>query len=327
MKNYFTSKKSLQKVSIPTVKDFRNTLFDNNNVVEQPKQEQVVVSKPDLSSTSFVDSGIKLLMTKDYDRFIFRKDNRKIDYRKIHRLVKSIKKTGALVVPGTVNGKLEIIDGQSRLLALKHLAETEGIYLPFYFTIQENYGAAEMIAMNSTADTWKNPEYLDHHVENKNENYLLFEKFMRDFDWLNISTAKIIFTGRIDGTREYYNDENDNRRTIRATDFKEGLLAPDDINLAYERAEQLDALGEYYDNFKNTNFVKAFLNVKKVKGFDYEELLSQFERVFTNKRNDKFQIKDDLKHTINSYRDCINDIYNFKKHEHKCLNLRSVKRK
>ena len=325
MKNLFTSQKTLQKSKIPSVQELRS-LFNNYDEPEQKQQEEVV-AKPKLSTESFVDSGIKLYMTTNYDNFVFRNDNRQIDYRKIHRLVKSIKKSGALVVPGTVNGKMEVIDGQSRLLALKHLADTEGIYLPFYFTIQENYGAEEMIAMNSTSDTWKNDAYMRHYIKNNNENYLIFEKFLNDFEWLNLSTARIIFTGKIDGTREYYNDEKtDKRLTIRATDFKEGLLVPDDLNLAYERAYQLEALGKYYKNFKNTNFVKAFLNIKKVRGFSFQELCGQFEKVFNNKRNDKYQIKDDVKHTINSYRDCMNDIYNFKKHESNCLNLRSIKR-
>ena len=327
MKDLFTA---IQTSKIPSVQDVKDYLSSN----ETPKKEPA-------SRKSFTESGVKVMQTTDYDSLRLRKDNRPIDFKHVQRLVKSILENGVLMIPGIINADNEIIDAQHRWAALKQIFETTGKKLPFYFIIEENYGAAEMISSNALGNIWRKPDYLNHYVKNENPNYLLFNKFREDFEWTNNSTAEIMFTGKIDGAnsvrekisvdneeaRKFKDGKKDNKNEIgRAKVFEYGLLETDDINLAYERAYQLEALGQYYKNFTNTNFVKAFLQLKKINGFSFHELLSQFEKVFTNKRNDKYQIKDDLKHTITSYRDCLNDIYNFKKHESKCLNLRSIKR-
>lgn len=336
MKDLFTNKKSLERSKIPSVQELRS-LFSN---ASEPSPVQETAQKP-VSRKSFSDSGVKVMMTTDYDSLKLRNDNRPIDFKHVQRLVKSILENGVLMIPGIVNADNEIIDAQHRWAALKQIAETTGRFLPFYFIIEENYGAAEMIRSNALGNIWRKPDYLNHYVKNENPNYILFQKFRDDFEWTNNSTAEIMFTGKIDGanskrekllvdneeSKKYINSKKDKRDNCGRTKvFEYGLMEPDDINAAYERAYQLEALGQYYDNFTNTNFVKAVLQLRKIEGFSYQELLNQFEKVFTNKRNDKYQIKDDLKHTIVSYRDCLNDIYNFKKHESSCLNLRSIKR-
>lgn len=329
MKNLFSSltTKSSDTNRVYEVDDLRKMVETTNY---ETISKAVSDTSPETQNPNeFEDTGFKIYSSTDYDKFIFRKDNRKVDFKMVYKLAQSISRYGNLVIAGTINGKNEIIDGQCRLMALKYIAETEGIFHPFYFNIQKNYGAKEMIAMNTTGSNWNKPDHLHHFTENDNENYIMFDKFLNDFPWLNLSTGYNLFTGKIDGKVELISKNKSNtqkRIRIRTTDFKEGLMVPDDIVLAYERAHQLQAVGEIYKNFKNTNFVKSFLQIKKVKGFSFDELIYQLQKVYNNKRNDNFKIKDDQAHTINNYRDCLNDIYNFKKHEDKCINLRSVKR-
>ena len=80
MKNLFTSKKSLENVSIPSVQKIKNELY--NEVDETQKTE--------VSEDSFVDSGIKVLKTTDYNKLRLRKDNRPLDFKHVQRLVISV---------------------------------------------------------------------------------------------------------------------------------------------------------------------------------------------------------------------------------------------
>jgi hypothetical protein len=293
---------------------------------------------------NFVDTNQKIYQTTDYEKFNIKTDNRNIDYKKVINLIQSFKTNGVLMVPAIVNQDLEIIDGQNRWTALKQLAETDGIREPFYFIIQPEYKSEQMIVINNNSTNWNKKDYLKYHITNDNKNYIIFDQFLKDFPWLASTTAESIFTGRIDGVNhkrqrilvntsnsEDLNEfiksrasKNHKKDIGREKTFQNGGLKPDDLNLVYERAKQIESFSKFYPDFKNTNFVKAYLHVKNVKGFTYEELYSQFEKVYSNVRNERFKIAN--AHTINDFRDSLNDIFNYKKGEHDCINLRTVKR-
>lgn len=292
---------------------------------------------------NFVDTNRKIYQTTNYDTFNIKVDNRDIDYRKVINLIAAFKTTGVLMVPAIVNQDLEIIDGQNRWTALKKLAETDGIYEPFYFIIQPEYKSEQMIVINNNSTNWGKKDYLKHYVTNDNKNYVIYDQFLKDFPWLTTTAAESIFTGRIDGVNvkrqkvlvntsnsedlsEFIKDRTKNYKTDigREKTFQNGGLKPDDLNLVYERAKQIESFSRFYPDFKVSNFAKAYLHVKNVKGFTYEELYSQFERVYGSPRNERFRITN--AHTINDYRDAFNDIFNYKKGEQDCVNLRTVKR-
>jgi hypothetical protein len=294
----------------------------------------------------FVNTGVYIQSTTNYSAFKFRNDNRDVDFKKVQRIVQSIYDNGSIMCPAIVNDKREVIDGQHRLNALKQIYETDGVAHPYYFITVSDYAAKQMILLNTLNNVWVKPDFLKHHISNNNQNYILFKQFIEKFKWLNSTTSEILFTGKIDGAnstrvsisplvdtsdlREYLDKKKKgDRKSLeygRVATFKDGSLKPDDLNLAYQRAYQLEELGKYYPNFSNTSFVKAFLHVRKIKGFSFEELIAQFEKVYVNMRNTKYQIKDNVSYTIVTYRDCLNDIYNFKKQENSFVNLRSVKR-
>jgi hypothetical protein len=292
---------------------------------------------------NFVDTNHKIYQTTNYDTLKIKNDNRDIDYKKVISIIESYKTEGVLMVPAIVNQDLEIIDGQNRWTAIKQLEEIEGIRKPFYFIIQPEYKSEQMITINNNSTNWNKKDYLKHYIANDNKNYIIYEQFTRDFSWLSTTTAESIFTGRIDGVNskrqkvlvdtsnsddlaEFMSGRSKKHKKDigREKSFQKGDLKPDDLNLVYERAKQIESFGKFYSDFRVSNFVKAYLHVKNVKGFTYEELFNQFERVYGSVRNERFKITN--AHTINDYRDAFNDIYNFKKSEHDCVNLRAVKR-
>lgn len=292
---------------------------------------------------NFVDTNQRIYQTTNYEKFNVKNDNRNIDYKKVINLIQSFKTSGVLMVPAIVNEKLEIIDGQNRWTALKQLAETENVREPFYFIIQPEYKSEQMIVINNNSTNWNKKDYLKYHITNDNKNYVIYDQFLKDFPWLTATSAESIFTGKIDGVNvkrqkvlvntsnsedlnEFIKGRTKNYKTDigREKTFQNGGLKPDDLNLVYERARQIESFGKFYPEFKVSNFVKAYLHVKNVKGFSYEELFSQFEKVYSSVRNERFKITN--AHTINDYRDAFNDIFNYKKGEQDCINLRTVKR-
>lgn len=111
--------------------------------------------------------------TRDYDKFIFRDDNRsQIDQAHVKKLINSIKSKNLLDLrPIDVNSDFEIIDGQHRLLAAKELG------LEIYYNVKNDLKSEDIIRMN-IAKPWTNKDYLNFYVKHDNEEYKKFQQFM-----------------------------------------------------------------------------------------------------------------------------------------------------
>ena len=75
--------------------------------------------------------------TKDYDAFVYRKDNRTIEENK--KLKEEISKLG-IISPILVNEKLEVIDGQNRIDLAKQLNK------PVPFIILNGAGHTQIVS-------------------------------------------------------------------------------------------------------------------------------------------------------------------------------------
>src|SRR5437868_13330592 len=95
--------------------------------------------------------------TTDYEKFVFRKDNRaKICKEHVDRLIKSIKITNLLQWrPIEVNSAMEVLDGQHRLLAAKALG------VPIYYKVIDNATPESIILMN-VHKNWGMGDYLNY---------------------------------------------------------------------------------------------------------------------------------------------------------------------
>lgn len=111
--------------------------------------------------------------TKDYDMFIFREDNRsKIDYAHVEKIKNSIKSKNMLELrPILVNEKMEIIDGQHRLLAAK------GLDIEIYYVIEKDLRPADIVLMN-ISKAWQLDDFLNFYVKNDFPEYVKLKKFV-----------------------------------------------------------------------------------------------------------------------------------------------------
>lgn len=112
--------------------------------------------------------------TKDYDMFVFRNDNReKINQAHVKRLAQSIKSRNLLELrPITVNDKMEIIDGQHRLLAAKLLG------CEVFYQKENKLDPIDIIRMNVSAP-WGMSDYLNYYCKHDFPEYKKLAEFMK----------------------------------------------------------------------------------------------------------------------------------------------------
>jgi hypothetical protein len=128
--------------------------------------------------------------TREYSMFKFRPDNRaKIDQGHVNRLIKSIEKRNLLEMkPIDVNSQMEIIDGQHRLLAARHLN------LDVYYQVNKDLNCNDIIPLN-VAKSWTTNDYFNYFVHQKYPEYLKLQDFMQRNN-VTLKVALLILIGR-----------------------------------------------------------------------------------------------------------------------------------
>lgn len=113
--------------------------------------------------------------TMEYDKFKMRSDNRaEIKQHHVDKLIHSISTKNLLEFkPIYVNKDFEILDGQNRFLAAKHLK------VPIWYVIDDKAEAADIILLN-VSKSWTLPDYLNFYVKNKNPEYVKFANHLQE---------------------------------------------------------------------------------------------------------------------------------------------------
>lgn len=205
--------------------------------------------------------------TKNYDMFIFRKDNRaKVDKEHVKRLISSIESRNMLELrPIVVNERMEIIDGQHRLLAAKNLG------VEIYYRIEKNLEADDIIKMN-IAKSWFQGDYLNFYVYHGYEEYKKLDDFMKKHN-LTLKVALNIALGQ---SKQGY------------TDFKDGKFKFDDDSLGVEldicwaTINYIKKMNGYSVYTESSRFWKALLALIKHPCFIAEKWMLNLNRMVSN---------------------------------------------
>ena len=122
---------------------------------------------------NYEESDIKVYVTKDYD--IFKKLLQNRDARSEGKIIESIQAVGYVPVPITVNEKMEIIDGQNRVAALKDLG------LPVYFEIQPGLGIEQCRSLNIGQTNWTTLDYVESYAKGGSSAYQRFNTLLTSY--------------------------------------------------------------------------------------------------------------------------------------------------
>lgn len=111
----------------------------------------------------------KIYVTTNYDTFRALTGNRDVTTMHKNEIVRSIKKSGYFSNPIMVNERMEVIDGQHRLAALKELG------LPVEYIIVRGAGAKDAPLLNTASRNWNTKNYIKSYADQGNGNYKLLQ--------------------------------------------------------------------------------------------------------------------------------------------------------
>jgi len=129
-------------------------------------------------------------VTKDYEQFKILVGNRNVDRNRVKKIRESIKSVGYISNPIIVNERMEIIDGQGRLEALKSLD------MPVEFIVQPGLSVKECIAMNINHTNWKHTDYIKSYADTGNENYVRLNDLIQKFPNVSVFVIESVVLGR-----------------------------------------------------------------------------------------------------------------------------------
>lgn len=127
-------------------------------------------------------TDVKTYKTNDYSIFKSIMGNRTINLKNVNNIINNIKKNGLLPTVIIVNEKMEVIDGQHRLQALKELN------LPVYYQIKEGLSINDCIAYNISSMKWTTLDYVESYAKIGYEDYQIILKLKDEFPWVTITT-------------------------------------------------------------------------------------------------------------------------------------------
>lgn len=184
--------------------------------------------------------------TKDYDMFVFRDDNRdKIDQAHVLKIRQSIISCNMLdLKPILVNSKMEIIDGQHRLLAAKSLG------VDIHYQIEDELDCKEIILLN-ISKAWGSMDYLNYYVQNGHVEYVKLLNFMKSYDLslriaLNICIGQSVF----------------NYKKFKEGEFKfQDELDAESIEICWDTIEYIKRMNGFSLYTSSSRFWKALIKL------------------------------------------------------------------
>src|SRR5262245_61365749 len=121
----------------------------------------------------------KIESTNNYEKFVFKTGTRPVRGR-VNRLIEAMNKHNELqdypILVSSINGHLEIADGQHRFVAAKALD------LPiFYIRSRQEMSIEEIAAANALQKSWNMYDWMESWIGRGNEEYQKLKKFCETF--------------------------------------------------------------------------------------------------------------------------------------------------
>lgn len=129
------------------------------------------------------------MRTKNYEKFKFAKTNRPVIDSHVNTLVKSIEKYGYFnSKPITVNRRMQVSDGQHRLLACQRLG------IPVLYEVDDISVDESMVALNTTSNLWQQKDFIRHYAAKGIPCYVDLYEFIKESKY-NVSNCISIYGG------------------------------------------------------------------------------------------------------------------------------------
>jgi hypothetical protein len=237
----------------------------------------------------------QIYQTRDYGFFKITDKNRIIIPSHVKRLSHSMKNNGWVrgsYVVVDKNGN--VIDGQHRVLA------AQDSKVPITYVIENRISVDNIRLLNTNSKNWNIIDHLEYHVKQGNMNYVLLDRFMKNFPTLKPTECTMLV-------------KNNNSSAERG-EFESGNFVVRDMKVAYDWGHKIMSLKPYFDKGYNKSiFVRAMVKVLQKPVFNFNEFLH------------KVQLRPKsifMCGTVDQYVEMIEDIYNYKRKVDEKINLR-----
>lgn len=193
--------------------------------------------------------------TTDYKKFKFLKGNRAIDERHVARLCRRFEENGNFtqIMPVLVNEKMEVFDGQHRIMALQKLG------WPVFYVVQTGLAISSVIALNTGHKNWTWLDYATSYSDQGMRDYQYFLDYCKN--------SKLHFT-----TILYFSTVSTGSKVNSA--FREGNLKITDPFKTRDLIEQFsDVVDE--TQIENRSLSIAFRSVATIPGYNHAKMMDQ----------------------------------------------------
>lgn len=224
--------------------------------------------KAPMTNSSSATEVNKVYKTNDLSIFKQIGGNRVPNPQHIKRLKTSIIQNGMLCNPILVNEKMEIIDGQHRLLASKDAKSF------IYYIILKDYSLSEVHTLNLNQKNWTKKDFMDGYANMGIESYIKLKQFVEKNEDYNFTDC-ISFCSNRSASDNSANHKNRliNPELSKQETFEEGTWKGKDFKLAEEWAEKIRLIKPYYIGYNKSTFVKTMITLFKNEKFDYSEFM------------------------------------------------------
>lgn len=202
--------------------------------------------------TTNKDSGVvsetALHYTKNFDDFVLMRGNRKVVDKHARSLMKRMQEQGNLTThfPIIVNEKMEVIDGQHRLEALKRLnamnaknPDGEIIWTPFY-RVEVGLTTDSIRHINNGHRNWTWQDYMTSYVSEGKDVYERFKNLIEHFGFDFTTTLHYCCGDKHDKLNSFREGElviKDQQKTFQLLKwYKEVTEAADHANTVFAQA-------------------------------------------------------------------------------------------
>ena len=245
----------------------------------------------------------KVYTTSDLNMFKSIDGNRVPNLIHVNRLTDSIKKYGMKCNPILVNEKMEVIDGQHRLMAAKN-ANTS-----VYFIIIPGSNLDDVHTLNLNQKNWNRKDFMEGYARMGLMPYIKLQAFVKKNDDYTFNDC-VSLCSNMSTIGSTTKNEGSKKQGYKHT-IEEGTWIGKDFNLGQEWANKIRMVKPYYVGYNRSIFVGTMITLFTNPNFDFNEFMHKL-------RIQPTALVDCANRE--QYKTLVEDIYNFKRREK--VNLR-----
>ena len=241
----------------------------------------------------------KVYKTNDLSIFKQIGGNRVPNPQHIKRLKMSIAGNGMLCNPILVNEKMEVIDGQHRLLAS---IESKTF---IYYIVLNGYSLNQVHTLNLNQKNWSKKDFMDGYANMGIESYINLKEFIKKNEDFGFQDCVALCSNNTASSSAYMQNKAKVIKPELSIQkvFEEGTWEVKDLNLAQDWANKIRMINPYYKGYNRTTFVGTMAGLFQNKIFDFNEFMHKL-------RLQPTAMVDCANRE--QYRTLIEDIYNYK---------------